>query len=288
MSTIPSLRRFEAAGRVREGLMREQGKTQALRGRGTDRVLDILDFLAAKGSSCTIPEIAAGTSSPRSTTYLMVEQLESRGYLDRSDSNRYRLGRSAALVGKAAMKHLDFARFARAAVQKLAAEADQLAEFVALDGWKQVVLMAAMARRPSYMLSAEGSRHPLPRTASSRFLLRDFAREQIVNGIPEPDYVLRDGSIMTPDAFIASIDSVRGSDVFALHGQVDPHLACIASPVFNIEGQCVATMSLVIPLVDLEGRFEFYAGHTRRAAETMTEQFSLAPVDRQGILSLVL
>lgn len=263
-------------------------RTEALRGRGTDRVLDILDFLASRGVPCTIPEISAQTSSPRSTTYLLVEQLEARGYLERIDNNYFQLGRRVALLGKVAMKHLDFARFIRAAVQQLASDADQLAEFVALDAWKQLVLMAAVARRPSYLLSAEGSRHPLPRTASSRFLLRDYDTQEILDNIDERDYVLRDGSVMAPEAFIASIEAVRDRDVFALKGQVDPHLACIASPVFNIEGQCVATMSLVIPLVDFEGRFEFFAEQTRQAAKKVTEQLSLAPVDRQGILGLLL
>lgn len=265
-----------------------ESKAEALRGRGTDRVLDILDFLAAKGTPHTVPEICVGISSPRSTTYLLIERLEARGYLEKVDNSAYQLGRRVAVLGKVAMQHLDVARFIRAAVQQLAADADQLAEFVAFDSWKQLVLMAAVARRPSYLLSAEGSRHPLPRTASSRFLLRDFTRQEILDNIDERDYVLRDGSVMTPDAFIASIDSARGSDVFALRGQVDPHLACIASPVLNAEGHCLATMSLVVPLLDFEGRADFYADHTRRMANAVTEQLSLIPVGREDVLGLLL
>lgn len=265
-----------------------ESKAEPMRGRGTDRVLDILDFLAAKGTPCTVPEICVGISSPRSTTYLLIERLEARGYLEKVDSNAYQLGSSVALLGKMAMKHLDFARFIRTAVQQLAADANQLAEFVTLDSWKQLVLMAAAGRRPSYLLSAEGSRHPLPRTASSRFLLRDFSRQEILENIDESDYVLRDGSVMTPDDFMASIESARGSDVFALHGQVDPHLACIASPVLNEEGRCLATMSLVVPLVDFEGRFDFYADHTRRMAKAVSEQLSLIPAGREDILGLLL
>ncbi|WIJ25803.1 IclR family transcriptional regulator [Devosia sp. RR2S18] len=260
----------------------------AVRGKGTDRVLDILDFMARYDGPCTIPEIAAAVRSPKSTTYLLVEQLTGRGYIDRFDSRHFQLGRQAALIGRAAVKRMDFGRFARDATETLARDSNQLAEFVSVDNWRQIVLIAAVGPNPTYLLSAEGSRHPLPRTASSRFLLRDLPEEEILRNVPEQDYVLRDGSRMTPQEFLASIDAARGMDALALRGQVDPHLACLASPVLDGNNRCIATISLVIPLLDFEGRFEEFAALTRQAAKTLTEQLSLTPVGAEGVLGLLL
>ncbi|KAA0971970.1 helix-turn-helix domain-containing protein [Aureimonas fodinaquatilis] len=268
--------------------MASSNSSQSLRGKGTDRVFDILEFLASKADPSTIPEISIGTACPRSTTYLLVEQLEERGYIDRASEGRYHLGQKVALLGKAATKHLDFPNFIRGAVQKLALDSQQLSEFVALDNWKQLVLIAAAAQRPSYMLSTEGSRHPLPRTASSRFLLRDIPREEILGGVKEEDYVLRDGSTLPESEFLASIEASRGKDIFMLAGQVDPHLACIACPITNAEGQCIAAISLVVPLVDLEGQIEHYSSLLRTAATTITQQFSLVAIGQRGILGLLL
>ena len=247
-----------------------------------------MEFLAEKPAPCSASEISAGISSPRSTTYLLLDQLVARGYLGKSDAGRYFLGHSAAMLGNAAMLNFDLPRVLRGLVQKLAFDANQLSEFVGLDGWKQIVLIAASPKRPSYLLSEEGRRHPLPRTASSRFLLRDFPNEQILAGIPPEDYVLRDGSIMRPNDFIASIESTRGADLFSLHGQVDPHLVCIASPITNAKEQCVATISIVMPIVDMAGHVETLSNKLREAAAEVTRHMSLRAVDHHGVLGLLL
>lgn len=258
------------------------------RGKGTDRVLDILEFLAEANAPCTAPEISKGISSPKSTTYLLLDQLLDRGYIYKLDSGKFVLGHFVAMLGRSAMQNLDLPRIIRDLMNDLAVTTNQLSEFVCLDGWKQMVLIAASPKRASYLLSEEGSRHPLPRTASSRFLLRDLPAENVLPKIPSDDFVLRDGTIMEYDAFLSSINSARDKDIFSLDGQIDPHLSCIASPVYNYINKVVATASVVAPTSEVNENLVFYSKEVKNTAQLITRHISLVEVDQHSVLGLFL
>lgn len=57
----------------------------------------------------------------------------------------------------------------------------------------------------------------------------------------------------------------------------DPHLSCIAVPLLDQEGHCVAAVSLVMPLTELDTRQTGLSALLLQTAEFLTSQLKVVP-----------
>lgn len=256
--------------------MREPG-AERVRGRGVDRLLDILECLERADRPMSVKEIAASLAAPKSTLYLLVEMMAARDYLEALPNGRYQLGSRLGWLGMAFGRQASFTRIARRQLALLAAETRMIAELVVVDNWIQFVPMAVNEDRSPYTTSSEGARFPLPRTASARFLLAGFAREDILRNIPPEHYLLPNGERLTPEGFLADIEATRGKPVYIARGWVDPHVTCIAAPLLAPGGDCPAALSLVMPLHEIDSREEELCAAILAAARHLSEQLRIMP-----------
>src|SRR5690606_32495423 len=123
----------------------------------------------------------------------------------------------------------------------------------------------------------EGARFPLPHTASARFLLADHPQEEILRNIPPEHYQLPGGEWLTPEGFLADIEASRGKAIYITRGWVDLRLSCIATPLFGQSGACVAALSLVMPLSEIDERQDELCALLLATARELNEQLKIVP-----------
>ena len=230
------------------------------RARGLDRAFDLLDCLRFAKAPMKPNEIAARIAAPRSSVYELVNLLIRNGVVEYAgDEGKIFLGRRLFFLGTAYEEHFDFTRECEAALERIAGETRETAQFCMLDGDKYTVVHMKEGIRPFRISSDIGQRVPIPWTASGRLLVAHLSDVEIRAYIPEGDFRLPDGSWLDTEAFIAEVRAAQEAGEFTFNSIVDSFTHCFAVPVRGAD-RAIATLCLVAPREDgLKNRARYLA-----------------------------
>ncbi|MES5099984.1 IclR family transcriptional regulator [Agrobacterium sp. BA1120] len=242
-----------------------------IRAKGTDRLLDVLDVMMQQEKPITRNAIAAILGAPRTTIYSVIDTLLTRGYLDQIEPDGLIVpGRRCGLLGFAYDKSTPLLREAKDVVKKLSEATGELVELDVLQDWKQLILVSRSGRGHTYRGASEGTRMPLPWTASARFLLQNVARDDLARFIPSEDFSTPSGQPTSLDILSHEIGLARETGFWIARGLVDPYIGCVAAPVNNRQGHCIGVICLILPLQELAKREETLTEMTIQAAKALT------------------
>ncbi len=215
---------------------------------GVDRAFQILDFLLERGVAARGVDIARDTGMPVSTAYQIVERLLEWKVLVGDADGMIGLGPKLAQYGGAYRQTTPLLKVAEDEMTKLALQVGESVQICGRDGNEMMVL--AMAPGPGIfsVTSHVGTRVPLNWTASGLLL---------TGHIPEPERlaIYERAAVPSPtgeaetDPVALSRASARAfADGLSVQvNGVDFGVACIASPIVDDSGRCVATISIVVP-----------------------------------------
>ncbi len=235
---------------------------------GIDRALQVIDYLYETGSPAGAYAIAKAVKAPLSTVYVIIDDLVEKNMLARDAAGSIWLGARLYHYGLAYARSLDFMSVATREMHDLCRQAGETVQLCGRDG--DYMLVLAMADGPSHyqVASRVGTRVPLNWTASGRLL---------VGHLPEVERIeLFKRCARTSPTGRAEIDartlSRAAGKAFEerLSIQVaesDYAVACIASPVCDSSGACVATISIVLPEQKVVSDETRYAEHVRASAQ---------------------
>ncbi|MDE1992470.1 MAG: IclR family transcriptional regulator [Rhizobiaceae bacterium] len=235
---------------------------------GIDRALQVIDYLYETGAPCGVYAVAKAIGAPLSTVYVIVDDLVEKNLLSRNGDGTIWLGARLYHYGLAYARSLDFMSVATHEMHDLCRQAGETVQVCGRDGDHMLVL--AMADGPSHfqVASRVGTRVPLNWTASGRLL---------VGHLPEDERVeLFRHCARTSPTGRADVDPVTLSTAAAKAlesrlsiqaGESDYAVACIASPVCDRDGQCVATISIVLPEQKAFSDESHYISQVRTSAE---------------------
>lgn len=241
------------------------------RARGLDRAFEILDFLRQKRQALKPNEIAAQIGAPRSSVYELVNLLLRNGILEfTGGEGRVYLGRKLYFLGAAYENHFDFTRECEAALERLADETRETAQFCMLDGNKYTVVRMREGARPFRISTDVGQSVPIPWTASGRLLVAHMSNEDILTFIPPQDFCLPSGEWLDPQAFLAEVRQAERDGLFTFNSIVDSFTHCFAVPVTDEEGHVAATLCLVAPRDDGLANRERYLDCLKDAARGLS------------------
>jgi DNA-binding IclR family transcriptional regulator len=222
------------------------------RAKGTDRILDILDFFESADGPATRNAIASAISCPRSTLYALVDTLIERGWLTQTPDGHISPGNKVARMGLAYSRHAKFEAIAREIMSNLAKETGEVVEFNIIDNWKQLVVLSVTLKEHSYLRAVEGTMVPAPATAAARVLLTDIPAPILARHIPPGDFTLNSGVTISVDEFMADIEKARKDGYFVGYKLLDDFVSTIAMPVFSRRGERIGAVSIVMPTSHLE------------------------------------
>lgn len=236
--------------RPRSADPRAEGAPDARRSRvsGIDRVLQILDHLQATGAPATAYELAKATGAPLSTVYALVDDLVGKGLLDRSGDGLVWLGARLYHYGLTYARNLDLLTVATHEMHELSHAVGETVQICGRDGHHMVVLAMAEGTGHFQVTSRVGTRVPLNWTASGRLLVGHLPEAERLALFRACARASPTGRAETDARVLADASHrcfVDGLSIQA--GESDYAVACIAAPIRDRRGACLATISIVVP-----------------------------------------
>lgn len=236
---------------------------------GIDRALQVLDHLQQTGVPAAPYAMAKALGLPLSTAYALIEGLVERNLLARRSDGTLWLGARLYRYGLSYAHSLDFLEVATHEMHRLRDEVGETVQICTRDGDEMVVIGMAEGPRSGYFQvnTRVGSRVPLNWTASGRLLVGHLPERERLSLFKRGAKQSHTGRADTDPAHLSRMagDSLLARLSVQL-GESDYSVACIASPVCDASGACVATISIVLPEQRAEKNRSHYINAVKKAS----------------------
>lgn len=240
-SAAPALAALPTPSPVR----RDGGDTAV---KSADRVLTVLDLLAARGPS-TFSAIVAALGLPNSSAHNLLQTMVRRDYLEFDPEARtYGLGLRLWQVAQAYGGNRDLVTIARPLMQQVVDVTEETVQLARLDGIENVYLAIAESPHPMKLVSAVGERLMAHATGLGKVLLASLPDEEVralLRGVQLPAFTPY--TITDHDALVAALAEIRARGYATDDEEYVIGCRCVAMPVRDASGEVVAAMSVSIP-----------------------------------------
>jgi DNA-binding IclR family transcriptional regulator len=217
--------------------------------RSVRRALEIFEFLLQLDAPTTIGEIVSALQIPKSTAYELVRTLSDSGYLEPGRrGNGFFLGRKLFELGMAYRAQVDLLRDGSQIVEELRNECGETVQLSVLENDMMLVLLKEESSHPVRIISRVGSRVPVNWAASGRLLVSDLDDNALTSLLSKSVRQSPTGRATTEiDKFIQQVRKARKQGFFSELNETNEHAGCVAAPVIDGSGRCVAAISIVAP-----------------------------------------
>jgi IclR family KDG regulon transcriptional repressor len=217
--------------------------------RSVRRALDILDLMLRRDAPLTVQQIITELSIPKSTAYELVKTLSDHHFLAPSGKGAgLFLGHKLFELGMAYRSHVDLLRDGSAVAEALRDETGETVQLSVLENDLMMVLFKVEGTRPVRIISKIGSRVPVNWAAAGRLLvsdLDDHALRSLLTATIRPSPT---GKAPTDvDRLIRQIRDFRRQGYATELNETNDHAGCVAAPVIDASGRCIAALSIVAP-----------------------------------------
>jgi DNA-binding IclR family transcriptional regulator len=214
------------------------------------RGLRMLQLVGQSGRGLPASEIAKLSGLPVSTVHRFLVNFEAGGFLSKDNLNNYHLGVACVSLGQAAREQLDIRRASLAHLEQLNHSTRETVHLTVRHKLSAVYIEKLDSPEPLRIHSRIGASVPLYCTAVGKVLLAylDSAeRERAINEIELRRFTENTvGSIQELQTRLARVRK----DGFACDlEEHEPHIRCIAAPIFDHSGAVNASLSVTGPAV---------------------------------------
>ncbi|MBP2474517.1 DNA-binding IclR family transcriptional regulator [Crossiella equi] len=213
------------------------------------RGLAVLRLLAQRAGPVSAAAIARDLKLPRSTTYHLLTELVSAGFVTHlAEERRYGLGVATFELGSAYLRHDPLERLARPLLRRLVDRVETTVHLGVLHGAEALYLLKEQPPRPQSLVTDIGVRLPAQLTASGRAILSGLPAPQVRALFPSArafvDRTGRGPRDLPALRRLLTAERQRGWSVE--DGHVTPGYASVAVPVFDHGGRPVAAISVTV------------------------------------------
>jgi len=234
-----------------------------------DRLLRVLEALAARSEPVPLREVAAAVSLPPSTVHRILNAVVPSGLVERLDGGRYQLGLRLLEWSARVKERLTVRDVALPYLRALHEETGESVNLGVRDGDEIVYIERACGGRTAVrVVHIVGSRAPLHTTATGKWFLAEMAPDE------RTDYCSRTGlrpqtphSLVTPQALAAELARVVAEGVAFDREEQELGVHCIAAPIRDENGCLVAGVSLSTPSERFDPR---YAERVKATAQAIS------------------
>lgn len=218
--------------------------------RSVDKVVDILELLGRESRGLPISELASRLQLNVSTAHHLLATLKARGLVAQDERTKtYRIGSGLVALVNRFLAGTDLYPAGLGPVEELRDLSGETSYLSVFQGGETVVMIALTGLRPvqARRLHRSGQTN-LHSTASGKLLLAFQPPEQsraLLSSLERPRFTPR--TITDVNELLTELESIR-SQGYALDREEDYiGVQCIAAPVFNGNGECVAAVSVSYP-----------------------------------------
>lgn len=248
-----------------------------------EKALDILEYLAERGSAVTIKEIATALGTPLATTYRIVNYLCSRGYLKAQGDGVFYLGPQLLYLSHVVDRQFDLINQAKPIMNALATESGQTAQLGILQDFGVIYIEQALPSKPVNIVAALRTVIPVNLSASGKTLVAHLPPQ-------EQEYFLQNArlvqqtpnSIVDLDAFRRELELVRARGYALDNEEYARGIGCLAAPIWDYRGQAIAAIGITgrIDAYTTESNLKRVIQLVTRAAQAISHEIGGA--DREN------
>jgi DNA-binding IclR family transcriptional regulator len=215
---------------------------------GIDRAFEILDFLLERGQPARCADIARGTGMPVSTSYQIVERLLGHQVLTGDVDGMIGLGPRLAQYGRGYRQTTPLLRVASEEMTRLAREVGESVQICGRADNDMVVLAMASGSGLFAVTSQVGTRVPINWTASGLLLTGHMPEAERLALYRQAAMPSPTGEAETDPEKLSQASARAFAEGLSVQvNGADFGVACVAAPVIDEAGRCVATISIVVP-----------------------------------------
>jgi DNA-binding IclR family transcriptional regulator len=214
-----------------------------------ERMMTLLDVLAAHADPAPLKQIALESGLHPSTAHRILGAMGQSGFVERGDGGTYRLGIRLLELGNIVKSRISLRDVAMPFMLKLHNETGESVNLGMRDGDAMVYVERTSSGRSSVrVVHIVGARAPLHTTASGKLFLVEDGRDKV------REYAKRTGLPGSTPASITDLDKLerelaetRRHDVAFDLDEVELGVRCIAAGIRDDSGDLVAGLSLSTP-----------------------------------------
>ncbi len=217
--------------------------------RSVRRAIDILDLMLRSGGPLTVAQIIETLAIPKSTAYELVRTLTEASYIAPSGKgSEIYLGRKLYELGMAYHSHVDLLRDGSLVVEELRNETGETVQLSVLENDQMMVLLKEEGIRHLRIISNVGSRVPVNWAAAGRLLVSDLDDKTLTRLLTATVRQSPSGkATMDVKKIIAQVRRFRRHGYAIELNEANEHAGCIAAPIIDTSGRCIAALSVVVP-----------------------------------------
>jgi DNA-binding IclR family transcriptional regulator len=223
--------------------------------KSASRVVDILSLLAKSEDALTLADVSKTLGIPRSSAHALLHDLVGTRMIEQLDQGgtpSYRIGVRSFEIGSAFLNQRNLGDEGRAVVSSLSAAVDDTAHLAILEGTDIVYIAKSESSQSMRLVSHIGARLPAHATAVGRVLLAHLSPETLNVLIPNQLPSLTPRTITRRSTLIASVAKIRELGWAFDDEESTPGIQCLAAPVYDHTGECIAGLSVSMPVLRMQ------------------------------------
>jgi DNA-binding IclR family transcriptional regulator len=241
--------------------------------RAANRVVDILELVAASREGLPLREVSAQLEAPKSSLLPLLRALAARGYLDQGRGGEYRLGPRALELGSGSPAHRELHEIARPALVELMRRTGETVFLGALaaDGQSVVYVDKVESEQIIRYAAGVGDRRPLHATSSGKVILAHLPeedREAILRDLTLAHHTER--TVTSPQALRAALDEIRAAGVCVSVDELVRGASGVSAPIFDRHGRVVGACTIGGPTDRVRPRVRTLTTEVKAAARAIS------------------
>jgi DNA-binding IclR family transcriptional regulator len=214
------------------------------------RVMEILKIVSSSRDGLKHNEISQALGIPKGSLTFLLSDLISEEFLVLDNEGRYKIGSQILILANRYLASLDIINLSEPVLKELMEKTNE-SSALALPKGKDTVIVAKKNAFQQLKLEFDiGENFPLYATAMGKVVLAYFSDEKLKNFLSTVELVpVTQNTIVDPVKLLKELKKIRESSIaYSLEEQFEGRVA-MAVPVFNSNGEVVASITQTIPTV---------------------------------------
>ena len=241
-----------------------------------DRVITVLEFLAQSKRGFSVSEISRNLALPKSSTFLVLATLVSRGYLQKNaETGKYYFGVNLVKLSRKVLDNLDLRDVAKPFLNSLMKKTGLTVHLAVLADIEAVLVDRACPRGSSVGADWIGRTLDINCTGVGKALCAFLSEDQFNQLIRAKSFARHnENTIVTIRGLKRELARVRELG-YALDDEEDEiGLRCVGAPIFDAEQRTVAAVSVAGTTEDIPlDRVQTLATTLRQTAAEISRRF---------------
>jgi len=214
------------------------------------RGLRMLQLLGQAGRGLPASDIAKLSGLPVSTVHRFLVNLETGGFLTKDELNNYHLGVACVSLGQAAREQLDIRKVSQPHLEQLNHSTRETVHLTVRTGLTAVYIEKLDSPEPLRIHSRIGASVPLYCTAVGKVMLAYLdsdEQEALINQMELRRFT--ESTVGSIQELQTELTRVKREGYACDMEEHEPHIRCIAAPIWDHNGAVNASLSVTGPAV---------------------------------------